>query len=165
MTDDGMPPAGSDRAGGAGSGGAGRADADRVWDGFPRDRALAWTRVLRMHWPDWPGMTAMRTVTTALEAGRPAALDAWAVRARQAEALGFTPALYDRLHRALDEIPAVDHPAHPDNDPDPRWPVHTIRAFDALLWSDWPWLVDSGWTDDEAAHLLLVSRTLAAPPA
>ena len=32
-----------------------RSGADRLWDGFSDERALEWTRVLRMHWPSWPG--------------------------------------------------------------------------------------------------------------
>lgn len=135
------------------------------WFGIPRERALEWTRVLRVHWPSWPGPTAMWQVTTGMQEGRPAELPEWADRAREAEGLGFTPALYDRLHLALDAIPAVEVPAHPDNEPDPRWPAHVIRAFDPGLWSDWPWLVESGWSDEEAVRLLLADRDLRSPPA
>ena len=133
-------------------------DHDRVWTGFSRTRAVEWSRVLRMHWPDWPGAEAMWAVTTGLREGRPAALEQWAERARHAEAIGFDPRTYDRLHRALDAVPAVEHPAHPDNEPDPRWPVHTIRAFDPVLWGDWPWLVETGWADEEAVRLLLTAQ-------
>lgn len=131
-----------------------------LWQGFSPDQALTWTRVLRMHWPSWPGATAMWLLSTALQAGEPAGLADWADRARQAEEAGFTPERYDRLHRALDAIPAIEHPAHPDNDPDPRWPVHSIRLFDAAMWTDWPWLVDAGWHDEEAALLLLAAKDL-----
>lgn len=134
--------------------------ADRLWTGFSADRALAWTRVLRMHWPTWPGATALWTITTGLQEGRPADLADWVQRARDAEQVGFTPQQYDRLHRALDAIPAVDHPAHPDNEPDPRWPVHAIRVFDPAAWADWPWLVGAGWDDEEAATLLLTAQDL-----
>jgi hypothetical protein len=91
-------------------------DAGRLWQGFPHERAVAWTRVLRVHWPNWPGATAMWQVTTALQEGRPATLAEWAARAREAEDAGYTPELYDRLHRTLDAIPAIEHPSHPDND-------------------------------------------------
>ncbi|WP_147392070.1 hypothetical protein [Amnibacterium setariae] len=134
----------------------------QLWRGFTRERAVAWTRVLRMHWPTWPGASAMWLLSTALQEGRPAALVEWADRAREAEEAGFTPALYDRLHRALDAMPAIDHPGHPDNAPDPRWPAHVIRAFDPRLWGDWPWLVASGWSDEEAVRLLLAASDLRA---
>jgi hypothetical protein len=137
-----------------------RSGADRLWDGFSDERALEWTRVLRMHWPSWPGATAMWLLSTGLQEGRPAALADWVDRAREAEQAGFTPAQYDRLHRALDAIPAVEHPSHPDNDPDPRWPVHAIRHFDPAVWADWPWLVRSGWKDEEAVRLLLTAGDL-----
>lgn len=132
----------------------------RVWHGVPRSRALEWTRVLRTHWPSWPGPEALWRVTTDLADGRPTLLADWAERARDAQGFGFTPALYDRLHVALDEIPAIEHRSHPDNDPDPRWPAHVIRPFDARRWADWPWLVGSGWADDEAARLLLLDLDL-----
>lgn len=135
-----------------------RGEHDRVWEGFTRARALEWSRVLRVHWPNWPGAETMWQLTTALGRGVPAALTEWAARARTAEALGYSPAAYDRLQLALDAIPAIEHVAHPDNDPDPRWPVHTIRAFEPQLWSDWPLLVDLGWDDQEAALLLLSAR-------
>jgi len=131
-----------------------------LWHGFSPDQALAWTRVLRMHWPSWPGATAMWLLSTALQEGRPAGLADWVERARQAAFAGFTPEQYDRLHRALDGIPAIEHPSHPDNDPDPRWPVHSIRLFEAAAWADWPWLVETGWSDEEAARLLLLSGDL-----
>lgn len=134
--------------------------ADQLWAGFSRERAVEWTRVLRVHWPSWPGATAMWLLSTALQEGKPAGLADWADRAREAEEAGFDPERYDRLHRALDAIPAVDHPSHPDNAPDPRWPVHSIRAFDAVVWTDWPWLVESGWSDDEAVRLLLTAQDL-----
>ncbi len=133
---------------------------DRVWEGFSREQALAWTRVLRVHWPDWPGAAIMWMLSNALKEGVPAALETWADRARRAEAVGFSPELYDRMQRALDEIPAVEHPTHPDNDPDPRWPIHTIRPFAAATWQDWPWLVEQGWTDQEAVTLLLTADEL-----
>lgn len=132
--------------------------AEQLWGGFDRDRALAWTRVLRVHWPSWPGATAMWLLSTALQEGRPAGLADWVERARLAEETGFSPETYDRLHRALDAIPAVEHPSHPDNAPDPRWPVHSIRLFDAAMWADWPWLVAAGWDDEEAARLLLSAK-------
>lgn len=131
---------------------------DRVWEGFSHRRALEWSRVLRVHWPSWPGMDAMRRLTVALADGVPVGLPDWVTRARTAEALGFSPAAYDRLQLALDAIPAIEHVAHPDNEPDPRWPVHTIRAFEPQLWSDWPLLVDLGWDDQEAVLLLLSAR-------
>jgi hypothetical protein len=137
-------------------------DGAGLWKGFAPDRALAWTRVLRVHWPSWPGATAMWMLSTALREGRPAGLADWALRARVAEETGFGPDTYDRLHRALDAIPAVEHPAHPDNDPDPRWPVHSIRLFDPAMWRDWPWLVASGWEDEEAARLLLAAKEALA---
>ena len=135
----------------------------RLWAGFPPERAIQWSRVLRVHWPSWPGAPAMWRITAGLAHGRPAAERAWAERAREAEDAGLTPALYDRLQLALDAIPAVEHPAHPDNAPDPRWPVHTIRPFDAALWLDWPWLAARGWSDEEAARLLLTGRELLDP--
>jgi hypothetical protein len=131
-----------------------------LWRGFSRERAVEWTRVLRMHWPSWPGATAMWLLSTGLQEGRPAGLADWVERAREAEAAGFPPDRYDRLHRALDAIPAIEHPSHPDNAPDPRWPVHSIRRFDAAVWADWPWLVDAGWDDEEAARLLLAAQDL-----
>ena len=137
-----------------------RGEADRVWTGFSRNRAVEWTRVLRVHWPSWPGTAEMLRLTADLREGLPASVESWAERARTAEAIGFVPATYDRLHRALDAMPAVEHPAHPDNEPDPRWPVHTIRAWDPELWWDWLWLVDSGWSDEDAAGLLLTAREL-----
>lgn len=130
----------------------------RAWQGFSLGAALEWSRVLRVHWPTWPGFASIRAVSAGLGAGVPAAVSEWAERARTAAALGFTAASYDRLQTALDEIPAIEHPAHPDNEPDPRWPEHAIRPFDAALWSDWPLLVDFGWTDDEAVRLLLDAR-------
>lgn len=136
-----------------------------VWRGFDGPAAVAWTRVLRTHWPSWPGMTAIRAVSAGLAEGRPAPLPEWAARAREAERAGFSPGLYERLQIALDAIPAVELPAHPDNEPDPRWPVHTIRAFDAVLWGDWPWLVGAGWRDEEAARLLLEARQALDRPA
>ncbi len=135
-----------------------RGEHDRVWLGFTRSRAIEWSRVLRVHWPNWPGAEAMWQLTTALGEGVPAALTEWADRARTAEALGFSPAAYDRLQLALDAIPAIEHVAHPDNEPDPRWPGHTIRAFEPELWSDWPLLVALGWDDQEAVLLLLSAR-------
>jgi hypothetical protein len=146
-----------------GGGGGARGSMPAVWHGFDLAEALDWTRVLRMHWPDWPGPAALWSISVGLQEGRPTALPDWVERARTAEAIGFTPALYDRMHRALDAIPAVEHAAHPDNAPDPRWPVHTIRAFDATMWSDWPWLVGSGWSDEEATRLLLSARELLEP--
>jgi hypothetical protein len=137
-------------------------DGAGLWKGFAPDRALAWTRVLRVHWPSWPGATAMWMLSTALQEGRPAGLADWALRARVAEDSGFGPDAYDRLQRALDAIPAVEHPAHPDNDPDPRWPVHAIRRFEPAVWADWHWLVASGWDDEEAARLLLAAQEAPA---
>ncbi|WP_375389115.1 hypothetical protein [uncultured Amnibacterium sp.] len=131
-----------------------------LWRGFSPDQALDWTRVLRMHWPSWPGATAMWLLSTGLQEGKPAGLPDWVERARQAELAGFTPQRYDRLHRALDAVPAVEHPSHPDNAPDPRWPVHLIRLFDAAMWADWPWLIGSGWKDEEAVRLLLTAKDL-----
>lgn len=135
----------------------GRRD-ERLWEGFSPRRALAWSRVLRVHWPTFPGMSALWAISIGLDEGVPAAITAWAERARVAEAVGFTPESYERLQQSLDDIPAVELPAHPDNDPDPRWPAHAIRAFDARLWSDWPLLVDLGWDDEEAVRLLLAAR-------
>ena len=134
----------------------------RTWAGFDLPDALEWSRVLRQHWPTWPGMAAVRQVTLDLERGRPAALPEWAEHARRAEAIGFTPSHYDRLHRVLDALPPFEHPAHPDNDPDPRWPGHTIRVFEPRVWSDWPWLVQAGWSDEEATTLLLAAARLRA---
>ncbi|MFD1722996.1 hypothetical protein [Amnibacterium endophyticum] len=131
---------------------------ERLWEGFTPEGALAWSRVLRMHWPSFPGMSTLWAISIGLDEGVPAGVDAWVERARVAEAVGFSPGSYDRLQRTLDEIPAVELPAHPDNAPDPRWPAHAIRGFEPALWSDWPLLVGLGWSDEEAVRLLLTAR-------
>ena len=93
-----------------------------------------------------------------LEEGRPAGFSDWPVRARQAEALGFTPATYEALHASLDRVRPAEFASHPDNHLIRRGTLVPVRPFDVELWAPWPGLVAGGVPEDEATRALLRAR-------
>lgn len=133
---------------------------DSHWGEMPRSRALEWTRVFLVRRPSVPS-TAMWMVSPALERGVPAGFSDWAVRARLAEMLGFSPAGYELLQAALDVVPATDFPEHPDNHLI-RTGLAPVRPFDPHRWGPWPALVAGGATPEAAARLLLARGDGAA---
>lgn len=129
--------------------------ADR-WEGFTRDEALAWSRVILRFLPHPAGVGLLGAASSRHATGRTPSGMGWAERARTAIALGFTPATFAAWRTSLTWVPANRYAAHPHNHT-LEWPLHQPgHTFDAEVWAGWPFLLTQGLSPEAATHYALL---------
>lgn len=126
------------------------------WEGFTRDEALAWSRVILRFLPHPAGAGFLGFASSQRTSGRPPSGTGWAERARTAIALGFTPDTFAAWRASLTWVPANRYAAHPHNHT-VDWPMHQPgHTFDAEVWAGWPFLLAQGLSPEAATHYALL---------
>jgi hypothetical protein len=128
---------------------------DGYWAGMPLDLAMAWTGYFFDYPPRFPGASFMNLAFHAYQRGKPGGFLEWADRAREAEAIGFTPERYYMLQMSLGLTDKHWYPRHPANHASSGIGGRPEQPFVLDLWRRWPELVESGTTPRRATQVVL----------